>query len=235
MLYPTLVLGQLGDLIDRNLLWNGGVNAETRHNKILDYLQASFERRHNAPDYDFTIVHCARDGEGLPGSFRIWKTTYKAALHDWTDEHIDIGKPVTSTVFLQLGTGDEALRREIVAWDSSPQGGTARAIFSAFCDSLEKGGDPLSGGVPQIVCLERRGGGQVIGFIADDTRYLSGLPIQPLPELDNVRWVDALFQRISPETATLLPRAQPHARVGKPSGPGFSSLIKKGLDGENKA
>lgn len=230
VLYPTLVLGQLGDLVDRNLLWQGDANAEARHTKIVEYLKASFERRHNAPDHDFTILHCARDGDGQTGSFYIWKVSYRATLRDWLDERVVIGDPITSMVLLQLGSGNHALSREIAAWEASPQGGTARAIFSAFCDSLDKEGDALSGGAPQIVALHRSGSGKVIGFIAEGMRYLYGLPIQLIPELDNVMWVDSLFQRVSPETGTLLPNAQRHTRVGK--GKGFVAFVTEAAAAE---
>lgn len=213
VLYPTLVLGQLGDLVDRGLLWDPSVDANERHTKFFDYLKISFGRRHNAPEYDFTIVHCARDGQGLKGSFHIWKVSYRAKFRDWIDEPVDFGNPNKSMVLLQLGSGRKALDREITTWAAGSQGGTSRSIFSAFCDSLEKGQDPLSGGIPQIVSLDRRNGGQVIGFVAEGTRYLYGLPIQALPELDSIMWVDALFQRMSPETLTLLPQAQRHARA----------------------
>lgn len=213
VLYPTLALSQLGDLVDRGLLWDSGLDAHARHTKFFDYVKASFGRRHNAPEYNFSIVHCARDGKGLTASFHIWKVRYQATSREWIDEPINVGNPSKSMVLLQLGSGREALDREIMTWAAGSQGGTSRSIFSAFCDSLEKGLDPLSGGIPQIVSLDRRSGGQVIGFIAKGTRYLYGLPIQALPELASIMWVDALFQRMSPETLTLLPQAQRHARA----------------------
>lgn len=213
VLYPTLALGQLGDLVDRGLLWDRAVDADARHTKFFEYVKDSFGRRHNAPEYDFTIVHCSRDGLGLAGTFHIWKVSYRARFREWLDERVNIGNPIQSTVLLQLGSGRQALDHEITAWSVSSQGGTSRSIFSAFCDSLEKGQDPLSGGMPQIVSLDRRSGGQVIGFIAEGTRYLYGLPIQALPELASIMWVDSLFQRMSPETGALLPNAQRHARA----------------------
>ena len=69
VLFPSLVLGQLSDLIDRGLLWPRDCAAENRHSIILEYLKTSFERRHNAPNHDFTIIHCAREGDGLASKF----------------------------------------------------------------------------------------------------------------------------------------------------------------------
>lgn len=65
--------------------------------------------------------------------------------------------------------------REITTRAAGSQGGTSRSIFSAFCDSREKGQNPLSGGIPQIVSLDRRSGGQVIGFVAEGTQCFYGL------------------------------------------------------------
>lgn len=227
VLYPTLVLGQLSDLAGQSLLWDKHENAEMRHDKIVQCLKRSFERRHNAPDYDFTILHGARDGEGLRGSFHLWRTSYGARRRNWTDQKIELGVPLKSAVLVKLGSGDHALDREINAWDASSQGGTARSIFSAFCDALEKKNDPLSGGVPQIVSLDRRGGGKVIGFIADGKHHIYGLPIQPLPGLSKIEWVDSLFQRMSPETMAPLPDAQRHARDENGKKDGLAAFFRK--------
>ncbi len=227
VLYPSLLLGQLGDLIDRGALWDQHADAAARHATIFEYLKASLENRHHAPEHGFTIIHGARDGDRLASSFYAWKISYDASRQDWSDDSIPVGAPKKSTVLLKLGSGHQALDREIEAWNASPQGGTARSLFTAFCDSLENEGDPLSGGVPQIVSLDRRGGGKLIGYIVNETRYLYGLPIQPLPELTNLDWVDPLFQRLSPDTLKLLPNAQRHARVSRETTPGFAAFIKK--------
>lgn len=226
VLYPTVILGQLGDLIDRKLLWEEGTSAQTRHNTVLEYLKTSFAGRHRAPEQSFTIIHCARDGESLDSQFFAWTIEYDAKRGDWIDTEISVGTPANSTVLTRLGSGGRALDREINTWKASPQGDTARAIFSAFCDSLQKEGDKLSGGVPQIVSLDRRGGGKLVGFVAGETRYLHGLPVQSIPQLENIEWVDSLFQRISPVTLDLLSNAQRHVRIESAPN-GFARFSKK--------
>nr|WP_272212359.1 hypothetical protein [Marinicella sp. W31]MDC2878274.1 hypothetical protein [Marinicella sp. W31] len=113
---------------------------------------------------------------------------------------------------LTLGSGSKSLNREINAWKASSQGSTARSLFSAFCDALDKGADPLTGGVPQIVSVDRNSPGKVLGFVADRQRYLHGLPIGYSPALTSLEWVDPLFNRMSAETLDRLSGAQHQVR-----------------------
>jgi hypothetical protein len=153
VVFPSLVLGQLSDLIDRALRWPRDCAAETRHSIILEYLKTSFERRHNAPNHDFTILHCAREGAGLSSKFYGWQVNYHATSKTWSDAGIDVSHDGKSRLLVALGSGKKHLEKEINRWNDTPQGGTARVIFSAFCDALAKGEDPLSGGMPQLVSL----------------------------------------------------------------------------------
>jgi hypothetical protein len=212
VLFPTLVLGQLSDLIDRGLLWPPDCAAENRHSIIIEYLKTSFERRHNAPNHDFTIIHCAREGRGLPSRFHSWRVDYHAVSKNWSDAAIDVSHDGKSKVLVALGSGKKHLEQEISRWNTTSQGGTARALFSAFCDALAAGEDPSSGGMPQLVSLDLRKGGKVLGFVSNGGRYIYGLPVEALSALADMEWVDELFQRISPDTLKLLSGAQRHAR-----------------------
>ncbi len=227
VLFPSLALGQLTDLIDRQLLWSSGSYAKTRHAIIIDFLRTSFERRRNAPNYDFSIIHCSRDGKGLDSVFHCWLISFHAQSNSWSDSSIDVSHEGNSKVLAELGSGTHPLKREIRRWNESPQGETARAIFSAFCDALEKGSDSLSGGMPQLVSLDRHTNGKVIGFVSKGVRYIHGLPVKSLPALDTMEWVDSLFQRVSPSTLDLLSGAQPHVRSNTPKKGGLLAFLKR--------
>jgi hypothetical protein len=129
-------------------------------------------------------------------------------------------------VVITLGSGSEPLNREIENWTVSPQGGTARSLFSAFCDALEVGADPLTGGVPQIVSVDRKSQGKVVGFVADGQRYLHGSPIGYSPAQESIEWVDRLFNRMSPATLERLSGAQRQVRVAAPLPGGLRTFLR---------
>ena len=227
VVFPSLVLGQLTELANNGLLWDTEYDAASRHQRAVEFLKASFARRHNAPDQNFTIVHAARDGSGLTSAFHAWRIDYFAKSGSWMDVELDSSAQGYSKLLVGLGSGNAALGQEIYSWQKSPQGGTARAIFSAFCDALSSGADPLTGGMPQLVSLDRQSAGKTLGFVSDGQRYIHGVPLEYTTGLDAIEWVDALFRIVSPATLDLLSGAQQHARVAAASPFGFSKFLRR--------
>ncbi len=117
-----------------------------------------------------------------------------------------------SNLLFAHGSGANQFMIDMRRWSSSAQGGTSRAIFSAFCDALKAGRDPLSGGEPQIVALTLRGAGQILGFCTDDQAFVFGSPIERGEALSVLEWRDAAFQRIDPTTLKLVKGAQRQVR-----------------------
>lgn len=227
VIFPVIALGQITDLIDRDALWSPNATAEERHAIVLAQLKTSAARRHAVPDADFTILHGTRDGDKLQSRFRLWCIRYDAGRRRWIDTEVVLDGVTRSEPLVILGSGRRALLKELRRWQNTPQAGTARSIFAAFCDSLARGGDALSGGVPQLVSLGRSGGGKIVGHVAEGVRYLHGLPIPALATLDEIEWRDALFTRISPASLERLSKAQRHARVDNPPEGGLTTFLKR--------
>lgn len=226
VLFPSLVLGQVVDLVTRGLLWDGDADPDERHAVFVDYLRTAFSRRQNAPDQAFTVVHAARRGSGMKSEFLAWRTDHVPGSRGWTDTPLHTAERGRSYVVVTLGSGSEPLNREIENWRDSPQGGTARSLFSAFCDALELGADPLTGGVPQIVSVDRKSQGKVLGFVADGQRYIHGSPIGYSAAQDSIEWVDRLFNRMSPATLEQLSGAQRQVRVAAPPPGGLRNFLR---------
>jgi hypothetical protein len=208
--FPSQALSQALDLADRSILWSPLTRPDDRHIALLRFLQTAYRRRHNAPEFDFSIVHAAR-GEGR--EFQIWRIDYSGSRRTWDDIPIDMSPVAThSNLLLALGSGANNFMVDMRRWKDSAQGNTSRAIFSAFCDALKAGRDPLSGGEPQIVGLTLRGAGQIFGFCTEDEAYLFGSPVAQGDVLSSLEWRDALFQRIDPTTLKLVEGAQRQVR-----------------------
>lgn len=227
VLFPSLVLGQVVDLVGRGLLWTNETDPNDRHAALVEYLQTAFSRRQNAPDQAFTVVHTSRRGFGMDGEFVAWRTDYVPGAQGWSDIRLNTADHGRSRVVITLGSGSEPLNREIMSWTVSPQGGTARSLFSAFCDSLEVGADSLTGGVPQIVSVDRQSQGKIVGFVADGQRYLHGSPIGYSPAQESIEWVDRLFNRMSPVTLERLSGAQHQVRVAAPPPGGLRAFLRR--------
>jgi hypothetical protein len=97
-------------------------------------------------------------------------------------------------------------------WEESHAGGTSRAVFSAFCDSLQSGNDPLSGGPPQLIGLWRKSPPQTFGVIWQGRRYFYGLEASAPATQDGVRWFNELSEVCDAETLARKEGAQPRPR-----------------------
>ncbi len=211
VVFPCLVLGQIAEAIDSQLLFHANDISESRHAKFVSAVQASFDRRHNVPDTDFILLHGSRQSSGRKAEYKLWSLSYNAAHQKWLDSQINVPTD-RSSLLIALGSGEKSVTTHQLRWETTSQGGTSRAIFGAFCDSIRSGSDPLSGGVPQLIGVYHTRMPQVFGIIYDGRPYLHGLPLPRELETSAVEWRDELFQRIDSTTLTLLPGAQRHIR-----------------------
>src|SRR5690606_38972360 len=83
--------------------------------------------------------------------------------------------PPVSSVLRTHGTGAESVNHWVARWQSSDQGGTSRAVFSAFCDSLRSKQDARSGGEPQLVGLYRQKNARVFGVVTAKGASFEGI------------------------------------------------------------
>jgi hypothetical protein len=123
------------------------VPPDDQHKAIVSVIKSSFERRHNAPDQGFTIVHAYRERSGDAACFRVWRTDYDHHQKVWGDALLTF--PRDTATIVELGSGASATRQHGRRWKASDVGGTSRSVFSAFCDALGSKTDPLSGGAPR--------------------------------------------------------------------------------------
>lgn len=211
VLFPALVLGQITEAADSFLLFRGDDAALTRHEKFVNAIKSSFSRRHNTTENDFLVLHGARDNSGSKAEFRIWQLSFAARTRGWSDTEIKI--PTSkSTQITALGSGAGPLKTHSRSWESSEQGGTSRAIFSAFCDSIRSKSDPCTGGIPQLVGMYHTRMPQAFGIVRERQRYYHGFPLPNDIDADGIEWRDELFQRVDGQTLVVLKGAQRHVR-----------------------
>lgn len=158
---------------------------------------------------DFGIVMATRRRESMNSVFEMAIMTFQAATDTWDLREIDM-PPISARLHV-AGTGTDEVRKAEHLWDHSREGGTSRAVYSAFSEALDQGIDPYSGGGPQLVGLRRIGPGIRFGTVYRGTRYLAGARVtQKAAHAANVEWFNELFERVDGGRAKRLPDAQRH-------------------------
>jgi hypothetical protein len=71
VVFPSLVLAQVISALDQKQIFEEDVSPNDKHMAVVSVIKSSFERRHNAPNQSFTIVHTHRDGSGDAACFRL--------------------------------------------------------------------------------------------------------------------------------------------------------------------
>jgi hypothetical protein len=209
-LFPSLVLAQVISALDQKQIFEEDVSPNDKHMAVVSVIKSSFERRHNAPNQSFTIVHTHRDGSGDAACFRLWRIDYDHNQNVWKDELLTF--PRDTATIVELGSGASATRQHGKRWSASDVGGTSRSVFSAFCDALHSKTDPLSGGAPQLAALYTSGSARLLGVFYHGDRYLHGLPLAIHAPSSKLEWRDVLFQRVRGEDGSPLPGARRFAR-----------------------
>ncbi|VXB53902.1 hypothetical protein [Brevundimonas sp. G8] len=211
VVFPALVLSQLTSAADKGALFSAEATVAERHEIVVEGLKSSFQLRHDAPDENFTVVHASRDGERAEARPLLWRTSFNKDGKTWTDEAVEIDEAAPGVITI-AGSGSKSLKAEALRWKESYIGGTSRSIYSAFCEAISSGSDPLSGGAPQMASLYPKGGGRTVGAFHQGKPYLHGLPLAQAANPDGFEWFDELFQRVDPRTGAVRPGAARHAK-----------------------
>jgi len=208
VLFPSIVLGQVITLADAALILSPTSTAPEAFEAVASIVKQSFESVPPAQRRAFTIVIGLREGMLMQSSFYVFALSWNATA-GWSDRVVQF--PMHSAPLTILGSGETIVSQWHGYWDSSSQGGTSRAIFSAFCDALRAKSDPRTGGAPQLVGMYRRDEAKTFGVIYQETPYVHGVPIVQAPSStpENIEWRNELFERCD-VTGQRLEDAQVH-------------------------
>lgn len=205
--FPPVVIRQILEQVESGLILGRCDDADTRHSRMAGMMQATVATQVATPIEKFSVFHGARDGGGMQSRFRLWQISYSAATQRWVDKEYDIIGDRSYLVHID-GTGRNMIENSARTWDGTGAEGTSRAAVWSFCEALDRGADPFSGGAPQIVGIWRKGVGHNFGMIWKGKRFLSGLEVKEEAAWDRVDWFNDRFERCSGETGVLLDRAQ---------------------------
>lgn len=209
VLFPSLILSQVVDLVDQGLLFVVNEPPSKKFEKICNLIVESFELYPVSARYAFTIAYCSRIGVDIASKFELYTLSW-STKEGWKEELCSL--PSQSELVLSLGSGRNSIERSNIEWQKTSVRGTSRAVFGSFCDPLRCQADPLTGGAPQLVGLYREGPAKTFGVIYDSNKYLFGLPANQFADLNAVEWRNELFECCDPYTMLKMPNAQSQPR-----------------------
>jgi len=205
--FPSLALAQIISAIDANAFYPESATPPQRFSLITASLKESFAGLPVENQRGFTIMYATRESEKLDCTFHVFTLTW-SLKRGWDEERLEV--PQTSSSILVLGSGEAAVEKWQKRWQSSTQGGTSRAVFSAFCNAIYSGQDPRSGGAPQLVGIYRIGPGRTFGIVHKKKPILLGMQIDEVAAAAaTVEWRNTVFERCDSK-GNLLPTAQRH-------------------------
>lgn len=205
VLFPAMALPQVIESIDHNLV---PLNANRPYGPVGSLIRRLWLDYPISQRRDCGILLAHRLGSGMKSVFSLAVFTYGAKEDKWRRRSIPM--PDRSAELRIAGSGTAVVRNAKKLWDDSPHRHTSRAVYSAFCEGLASGQDPLSGGGPQLVRLRRMGNGETLGATIGASRFFAGAKVRSSDVTLGVDWFNELFERIDGATLKRLAGAQVH-------------------------
>lgn len=164
--------------------------------------------RHKMPGAGLIVIHGYRFGTN---SFGLTRHEFVNAADRCCVHSVPFQLSTNGGLLWRDGKAAELIERVQTGDREKDARGYSRWFWQTFCDVLlEQLGDITIGGSPQVVGLYNKGNGQVIGVYYKTCLYVSGQPVNILPEhVTECR--DVLFQRVD-ASGVLVTNAQRHAR-----------------------
>lgn len=207
VLFPSIVLNQIVDLADQGLLFQPTFTCEQKFQAFFKKLVQSFNNYptaiENITSDSFQIIYATRD-DGR--NFYCQKMEWGKSSKKWSGEVVEF-KDHSDKLFV-LGSGRDEFLEKFEKYAEAENQKTSRAVFHCFIDTLVNIKDKYCGGAPQLVGLYRKDNAKFFGIIQGDRRYLHGVQVDDLINLNNVEWRNHLFEVCDGVTMQIKKNAQ---------------------------
>lgn len=196
VLFPSIVLSQIIEMIDTDLLLNCTMSCKEKNKIIFQKLQYAFSKYPDAcGNNPIQILHISRDTvfEGYP-DFCHYLLTWSKNI-GWHQEEKQI--PDKSELLQVLGSGQDEFRSNYKErYQNGDNQSTSRNVFHCFIDTLSNIKDWHCGGPPQLVGIYRKPctAAQNYGILYNNKRYFLGTEIPQDASFDKIEWRNELFE-----------------------------------------
>lgn len=204
VLFPSVVLSQIIEMIDQNILLSANMRCDEKNSIIFEKIcHTLIKYPTNIGNNIIQIIHISRDTEvkGYPHYHQYLLTWSK----DGGFKSQKIAFPNHSDILMVLGSGKSEFKENYARFQSSTNKSTSRNVFHCFLDTLKNIKDPFCGGPPQLVGIYRKPltYGKNFGILYNNKRYLLGMEIPKDSSFKNIEWRNELFEVSDGHTKTI--------------------------------
>lgn len=151
VLFPSIVLSQIIDMIDTDVLFDESMTCSKKNKIVFEKLQYSFSKYPDVyGDNPIQIIHISRDTmvDKYP-NFHHYLLTWDRKYGGSKEEKVF---PIKSGILNVLGSGKEEFEKNYnERYQSCINKSTSRNVFHCFIDTLYNIQDTMCGGSPQLV------------------------------------------------------------------------------------
>ncbi|GAB3845249.1 hypothetical protein GCM10028822_03440 [Hymenobacter terrigena] len=206
VLFPSIVLNQIVNIIDSGMLFNEAWDFEEKfnafYNKIKQVFQQYPSQVKDIVNDSIQIIHASRISDK---NFFCRKIRWLKTTGQWTVENSDF-KGYSEKIFV-IGSGDEEFLDRYLRYNIG-DGKVSRAVFHCFYEFLINTKNKTCGGAPQLVGLYRNLSARSFGLIHNEKRYFQGLESNDLTDFNGVEWRNELFENCDGQTMTIKSNAK---------------------------
>ncbi len=195
VLFPTIVLSQIIEMIDSGVLFNESMSCEKKNKIVFQKLQHMFTKYPGEYGGNpIQIIHISRETlfDGYPKFHHFILTWNKNK--GWKHEEKSI--PNESGLLQVLGSGKEEFNNNYERYQKGKNQSTSRNVFHCFIDTLFNIQDYNCGGAPQLVGIYRKpfSVANNYGIIYNKKKYFLGTEIPKGSSFENVEWRNENFE-----------------------------------------
>ena len=208
VLFPSLVINQLLQIIDKGLLFKDSDNAKKRYKIFKDKLISEFLVYPQEIIYPIELIYINKElsNSSYPS---FYCHNLKLNSHQIiSEDHIEF--PLISKTLYIYGSGTNEFKKEYALHQDRKNKNTSRNIFHSFIKTLSITQEPTCGGPPQLVGLYRKPktNGKVFGIIYKKAHYILGTRITRGKDFNVIEWRNENFERTDGNTRRRIKKAK---------------------------
>ncbi len=209
VLFPSVILSQIVEMIDSGILINEKMNCDKKNSVIFERICYSLKEYKNILHGSLIeIIHITRDTV-----FDKYPNFYAYKLK-WTQtEGIKTERILMkseSGIIEVMGAGESEFSENYKRYQQGKNRNTSRNVFHCFLDTLSNTKKFTCGGAPQLVGIYRKPftGGKNYGIIYNNKRYFLGMGVPTKSHFKDIEWRNELFELCSGYTKKRIPNAK---------------------------